>query len=134
VSNAAGARPTDQEEHMSTRAARGAIRVEADERETLLSATRRLLSELLERNAIATEDLVSILFTVTDDLRSVFPAEAARRMGLGKVPLLCAREIDVSGAMPSVVRVLLHFHSDAGLDDVVHVYLDGAESLRDDLA
>jgi chorismate mutase len=116
------------------RAARGAIRLGSDDREMLLSATHRLLDALLQRNAIATEDLVSILFTVTDDLRSVFPAEAARRMGLGKVPLLCAREIDVPGAMPGVVRVLLHFRSDAGLDDVVHVYLDGAESLRDDLA
>ena len=100
----------------------------------LLSATERLLSNLLERNAIETEDLVSILFTVTDDLRSAFPAEAARRMGLGKVPLMCAREIDVPGAMRGVVRVLMHFRSDATLDDVVHVYLDGAESLRDDLA
>ncbi len=119
---------------MSTRAARGAIRVASEDREALLSATERLLSNLLERNAIQTEDLVSILFTVTEDLRAAFPAEAARRMGLGKVPLLCAREIDVPGAMPSVVRVLMHFHSDATLDDVVHVYLDGAESLRDDLA
>ena len=119
---------------MSTRAARGAIRVGSDDREALLSATERLLSNLVERNAIETEDLVSILFTVTEDLRAAFPAEAARRMGLGKVPLLCAREIDVPGAMPSVVRVLMHFHSDATLDDVVHVYLDGAESLRDDLA
>jgi chorismate mutase len=119
---------------VSTRAARGAIRVVSDEREPLLAATERLLSELLRRNAIETEDLVSILFTVTDDLRSVFPAEAARAMGLGKVPLLCAREIDVPGAMTSVVRVLMHFRSDASLDDVVHVYLDGAESLRDDLA
>ena len=119
---------------MSTRAARGAIRVASDDREALLSATERLLSNLLERNAIQTEDLVSILFTVTEDLRAAFPAEAARRMGLGKVPLLCAREIDVPGAMPSVVRVLMHFHSDATLDEVVHVYLDGAETLRDDLA
>jgi chorismate mutase len=119
---------------MSTRAARGAIRVASDDREALLSATERLLSNLLERNAIRTEDLVSILFTVTEDLHAAFPAEAARGMGLGKVPLLCAREIDVPGAMPSVVRVLMHFHSHATLDDVVHVYLDGAESLRDDLA
>jgi len=119
---------------MSTRAARGAIRVASDDREALLSATGRLLSNLLERNAIETEDLVSILFTVTDDLRAAFPAEAARRMGLGKVPLMCAREIDVPGAMRGVVRVLMHFRSDATLDDVVHVYLDGAESLRDDLA
>src|SRR5437870_12186872 len=113
---------------MSTRAARGAIRVASDDREALLSATERLLSNLLERNAIETEDLVSILFTVTDDLRAAFPAEAARRMGLGKVPLMCAREIDVPGAMRGVVRVLMHFRSDATLDDVVHVYLDGAES------
>jgi len=119
---------------MSTRAARGAIRVASEDREALLSATERLLSNLLERNAIQTEDLVSILFTVTDDLRAAFPAEAARRMGLGKVPLLCAREIDVPDAMPSVVRVLMHFHSGATLDEVSHVYLDGAESLRDDLA
>ena len=119
---------------MSMRAARGAIRVATDDREALLSATERLLSNLLERNAIQTEDLVSILFTVTEDLRSAFPAEAARRMGLGAVPLLCAREIDVPGAMPSVVRVLVHFRSDAKLGNVVHVYLEGAESLRDDLA
>src|SRR5204863_5632750 len=135
-SDARESRSTEREEHhaMSTRAARGAIRVASEDREALLSATERLLSNLLERNAIQTEDLVSILFTVTDDLRAAFPAEAARRMGLGKVPLLCAREIDVLGAMPSVVRVLMHFRSDATLDDVVHVYLDGAESLRDDLA
>ncbi|MFL5767488.1 MAG: chorismate mutase [Actinomycetota bacterium] len=119
---------------MSTRAARGAIRVASDDRDALLSSTERLLSNLLGRNGIETEDLVSILFTVTDDLRAAFPAEAARGMGLGKVPLLCAREIDVPGAMPGVVRVLMHFRSDASLEDVVHVYLDGAESLRDDLA
>jgi len=119
---------------MSMRAVRGAIRVAGDDRELLLAATERLLSTLLQRNGIETEDLVSILFTVTDDLRSAFPAEAARRMGLGTVPLLCAREIDVPGAMPSVVRVLVHFRSEAGLKDVVHVYLEGAESLRDDLA
>jgi chorismate mutase len=119
---------------MSMRAARGAIRVASDDRDVLLAATERLLSNLLDRNAIETEDLVSILFTVTDDIRAAFPAEAARKMGLGKVPLLCAREIDVPGAMPSVLRVLMHFRSDVALDDVVHVYLDGAESLRDDLS
>ena len=88
---------------------------------------------MLQRNGIDTEDLVSILFTATDDLRSAFPAEAARRMGLGRVPLMCAREIPVDGAMPSVIRVLVHFHSDRSLDEVAHVYLDGAESLRDDV-
>jgi chorismate mutase len=118
---------------MRVRAARGAIRVPRDEPGDVLSATERLLGELLARNGVANEDLVSVLFTATDDLRSAFPAEAARRMGLGLVPLLCAREIPVAGSMPSVVRVLVHFHTGASLADVVHVYLDGAESLRDDV-
>jgi chorismate mutase len=114
------------------RAARGAIRVPSDDGDALLGSTERLLSVVLQRNAIDPEDLVSIMFTATEDLRSAFPAEAARRMGLGRVPLMCAQEIPVQGSMPSVIRVLLHFHSDRTLDEVVHVYLDGAESLRDD--
>ncbi|MEX0756256.1 MAG: chorismate mutase [Actinomycetota bacterium] len=118
---------------MRVRGARGAIRVPEDRSEVVLEATSRLVGEILDRNAIATDDLVSMLFTTTDGLSSVFPAEAARRMGLGRVPLLCAREIPVEGAMPNVIRILVHFHSDRGLDEVEHVYLDGAESLRDDL-
>lgn len=120
-------------EVMRVRAARGAIVVPRDESEAVLSSTHRLLASLIDRNAIDREDLVSILFTVTDDLRSAFPAEAARRMGLGVVPLLCAREIPVVGSMPAVVRVLMHFHSDRSLSAIEHVYLDGAEALRDDL-
>jgi chorismate mutase len=115
------------------RAARGAIVAPEDSVEGVLSATQRLLAALIERNAVAAEDLVSILFTATDDLRAAFPAEAARRMGLGAVPLMCASEIAVIGSMPSVVRILMHFHSERDLADIVHVYLDGAESLRDDL-
>jgi chorismate mutase len=118
---------------MMLRAARGAIRVTSDDPETLLGATERLLSAMLADNDVRREDLVSVLFTATDDLRSAFPAEAARRIGLGRIPLLCAREIPVAGSMPSVIRVLMHFHTDRTLDDVVHVYLDGAESLRDDV-
>ena len=118
---------------MRLRAARGAIRVPSDDGDALLASTERLLSAVLQRNAIDPEDLVSIMFTATEDLRSAFPAEAARRMGLGRVPLMCAQEIPVDGAMPSVIRILLHFHSDRTLDEVVHVYLDGAESLRDDV-
>ena len=104
----------------------------SDDGDALLGATERLLSAVLQRNEIDREDLVSIMFTATEDLRAAFPAEAARRMGLGRVPLMCAQEISVDGSMPSVIRILLHFHSDRTLDEVEHVYLDGAESRRDD--
>jgi chorismate mutase len=118
---------------MRVRAARGAIKVDEDTAEAVLDATKRLLAAILERNSISTEDLISILFTATDDLRSAFPAEAARRMGLGIVPLMCAREIPVRGSMDRVVRVLAHFHSERDLASIEHIYLDGAEALRDDL-
>ena len=118
---------------MRLRAARGAIRVPSDDGDALLGSTERLLSAVLQRNEIEPEDLVSIMFTATQDLRSAFPAEAARRMGLGRVPLMCAQEIPVDGSMPSVIRILVHFHSDRTLDEVTHVYLDGAETLRDDV-
>ena len=115
------------------RAVRGAIRVERDDAETVLAATSRLLEAVLERNGVATPDIVSVFFTATPDVRSVFPAEAARRMGLGSVPLMCAQEMDVDGALARVVRVLLHFHTTRSQTEVTPVYLDGAESLRDDL-
>jgi monofunctional chorismate mutase len=115
------------------RAARGAITVDGDGREAVLAATERLLSEMLERNAVDPAGIVSILFTATDDIRSAFPAEAARRMGLRSVPLLCARELAVEGAVPGCIRVLMHFHTDRPPGDISHVYLEGARSLRDDL-
>lgn len=118
---------------MRVRAARGAIVVAEDTPTGVLDATQRLLASMLERNAVDPDDLISVLFTVTDDIRSAFPAEAARIMGLGRIPLMCAREIPVQGAMPAVVRVLMHMYTDRGIDDVQHVYLDGAETLRDDL-
>jgi chorismate mutase len=117
----------------TVRAVRGAICVAEDTADAVLSSTGRLLASLLERNDVDREDVVSIFFTSTGDLRSAFPAEAARRMGLGAVPLMCASELDVRGAMPRVVRVLMHFHTDRSQSDVVPAYLDGAESLRDDL-
>ena len=119
---------------ITLRAARGAITVERDAREAVLESTERLLRELLRRNGIGQDDVVSILFTATDDLRSVFPAEAARRIGLVDVPLMCARELDVEGALPSVIRVLVHFSTMRPRSEVAHVYLDGARNLRDDLA
>ena len=115
------------------RAVRGAITVEEDSADGVLTATERLLSTLLQRNGIESSDIVSVFFTATDDLASAFPAEAARRMGLGAVPLMCAREIPVVGAMPRVVRVLMHFHTERTPTEIIPVYLDGAGSLRDDL-
>ncbi|HZP89968.1 MAG TPA: chorismate mutase [Actinomycetota bacterium] len=120
-------------EEVRVRAARGAIRVAEDSADAVLGATERLLATMLERNGATGADLVSVFFTATHDLRSAFPAEAARRMGLGRVPLLCAQEIPVEGSMSRVVRVLMHFHTSRQQAEVAHVYLDGAESLRDDL-
>jgi chorismate mutase len=113
------------------RGLRGAIVVPEDTREAVLGATTRLVTEMMERNELEAASLVSVIFTTTPDLRSAFPAEAARRLGMTDVPLLCAAEIDVAGAMARVVRVLMHAETDRS--DISHVYLDGAESLRDDL-
>jgi chorismate mutase len=118
---------------MTVRAVRGAIKVVEDSPACVLDATERLVLALLERNDAAGDDLISMLFTVTDDISSVFPAEAVRRMGLGAVPLMCAREIPVAGSMLLVVRVLVHLHTSRSLAEIEPVYLDGAESLRDDL-
>jgi chorismate mutase len=118
---------------MTVRAARGAIRVAEDTPSCVLDATERLVRAMLEANGAAGDDVISMLFTVTDDIASVFPAEAVRRMGLGAVPLMCAREIPVVGSMPLVVRVLMHLHTGRSRSEVQPVYLDGAESLRDDL-
>lgn len=118
---------------MAVRGARGAIVVPEDERISLLLATSRLLGAMIERNSVESGEIASVIFTATPDLRSAFPAEAARQMGLTGVPLLCSTEIDVKGAMPRVVRILLLFNTELGQDGVAHVYLDGAESLRDDL-
>lgn len=113
-------------------ALRGATTVDANEAEPILAATGELMEELLRRNALAAEQLVSCIFTLTDDLDAEFPAVAARRMGLSQVPLLCAREIPVRGALPRVIRVLMHCQLDEGLEPQ-HVYLGEARKLRLDL-
>ena len=115
------------------RAARGAITVDKDTRTVVLDATERLLREMLQRNAVGDGEVVSVLFTATDDVTSVFPAEAARRIGLTDVPLMCMREMAVEGSLGSCIRVLMHFHTERPPSDVVHVYLEGARALRDDL-
>ena len=119
---------------MTVRAARGAIKVKRDTPPCVLDATERLVRAMLERYRAEGDELISMLFTVTDDIVSVFPAEAVRRMGLGLVPLMCAREIPVVGSMPLVVRVLMHLHTERSPAEMQPVYLDGTESLRDDLA
>jgi chorismate mutase len=117
---------------MKLHALRGAITVEANEADAILSATEELVREVMERNALDPEHMVSCIFTCTNDLDAEFPAVAARSMGLSAVPLLCAREIDVPDALPKVIRLLLHCYMgpDAGPK---HVYLKDAESLRRDL-
>ena len=116
---------------MATRAIRGATRLTADDPAEMAEAVVELVSAMLERNELATDDLISVIFTATPDLVSMFPAAAARGLGLGDVPLLCAQEIDVAGAL---TRVLLHAELDRPRAEVVHVYLRGAEVLRQDLA
>jgi chorismate mutase len=114
-------------------ALRGATTVEADTREAVLDRTRELLAALLERNAVDHDQLVSIIFTSTGDLHSEFPALAARSLGLGDVPLLCARELDVTGGNPRTIRVLIHCYSTRPRASLRHVYLHRAKHLRDDL-
>lgn len=118
---------------MMVRAARGAITVDQDGREAVLDATERLLAELLQRNDLEAADVVSIVFTATDDIHSMFPATAAREVGLGDVPLLCARELDITGGAPRCIRVLMHVETDRPRGTLHHVYLEGASGLRDDL-
>jgi chorismate mutase len=118
---------------VAVRAVRGAIQVDADERAQILEATTELLTEVLRRNQIDSEDLISVVFTATPDLHAEFPAYAARQMGITDVPLLCASEIDVPGAMPRVLRLLAHVETTLPRRDLRHVYLRGAAQLRTDL-
>jgi chorismate mutase len=114
------------------RALRGAITVERNDADAILGATEELVRTVLERNELAAPDLVSCIFTCTDDLDAAFPAEAARRLGLSSVPLLCAREIGVPGALPRVIRLLVHCYTDPDAEPR-HVYLREATSLRADI-
>lgn len=106
----------------------------ADDAEEMTAAVVELITAMLERNSLGSDDLVSILFTATPDLHCAFPAAAARGLGLSDVPLICAQELDVAGAAPRVVRVLIHADTSMPRADVQHVYLRGAEVLRQDLA
>jgi chorismate mutase len=115
------------------RALRGATTVDEDTREAIHARVVELLTELFGRNGVDHDDLISLLFTATGDLHSAFPAAGAREFGLGDVPLLCARELDITGATPRCIRLLVHLETDHSRAELRHVYLHGAVSLRDDL-
>jgi chorismate mutase len=118
---------------MAVRAVRGATQVDHDDREEILAGTAELVREVLARNTIDPDDLISIVFTATPDLTAEFPAYAARQMGLTDVPLLCTTEIAVPRAMPRVLRLLAHVETSRPREEIRHVYLRGATALRTDL-
>jgi chorismate mutase len=110
------------------------VQVDADERELILEGTTELVSEVMARNDLTPDDVISVLFTVTPDLTAEFPALAARKLGFHDVPLICATEIPVPGAMPRVVRLMAHVETDQPRSAIQHVYLRGAAALRLDIA
>ncbi|HSE55741.1 MAG TPA: chorismate mutase [Nocardioidaceae bacterium] len=118
---------------MAVRAVRGATQLDVDDREHMLERVAEMVTDVMEANSLDVDDFISVIFTATPDLVSEFPAYAARRLGFGDVPLICARELDVSGAMPRVVRMLAHVETDLPRKEITHVYLHGAAALRSDL-
>jgi chorismate mutase len=119
---------------VTVRAIRGAIQVDADDRDAILEGTAELVTAVMSRNDLTTDDVISVLFTVTPDLTAEFPALAARKIGFHEVPLMCATEIPVRGAMPRVVRLMAHVDTDRLRSEIQHVYLRGAAALRLDIA
>jgi chorismate mutase len=118
---------------LTVRGLRGATTVDADTTAQVTERSQELMREIMARNELVEDDIVSVLFTATPDITSIFPATAIREIGFGAVPLLCAAEIAVPGAMPLCIRVLLHVHTMRSRDEMHHVYLHGAQGLRDDL-
>jgi chorismate mutase len=117
----------------AVRALRGATTVESDEADQVRARTVALLQEIVDRNGIDHDDIISVLFTATDDIHSIFPAAAARDIGFGDIPLICARELDIVGSTPLCIRVLMHLNTSLSRSELRHVYLEGASGLRDDL-
>ena len=119
---------------MTIRGIRGATTVEADQPELILAATQEVLEAILKANpGMLPEEVASAIFTVTDDLRSTFPAQAARQMGWSLVPMICSREIPVPGSLPRTIRVLVHWNTELPQNAITHVYLREAVKLRPDL-
>ena len=120
---------------MPVRGVRGAITVESNSKPEILEATRSLLEEVISKNDLSDfSEIVSAVFTTTPDLTAAFPAEAARELGMASVPLLCASEINVPGALPLVIRILLHVNTDKHQDEMMHIYLRDAQKLRRDIS
>ncbi|WP_432519443.1 chorismate mutase [Kineococcus sp. SYSU DK006] len=119
---------------MSVRAIRGAVQVDVDERAEVLARTRDLVAEVVRVNELSLDDFISVIFTSTADLVSEFPAVAARELGMGDVPLMCARELEIEGSMPRVIRLMAHVETTRSRSEVRHVYLNGAQALRRDIA
>ena len=117
----------------AVRALRGATTLDVDEAGHLTERVQTLVTQMLDRNDVAKDDLISVVFTATDDIHSMFPATAGRAAGLGDVPLICARELDVVGGTPRCIRVLMHFVTERSRTQLHHVYLEQARNLRDDL-
>lgn len=115
------------------RAIRGAITVENNSADEILAATEKMLKTIIDENNLKIDDMISMLFSLTPDLDAVFPARAARNMGIVDVPLMCMSEIPIDGALEKCVRILLHVNSDKSLKEINHVYLGGAVVLRPDL-
>jgi chorismate mutase len=118
---------------VSVRAVRGATQLVTDTREEMLDRVAEMVTEVMAANRLDVDDFISVIFTATSDLVAEFPAYAARQLGFGEVPLLCARELEIEGSMPRVVRMLAHVESDLPRADITHVYLHGAAALRTDL-
>ncbi|MGY0063049.1 chorismate mutase [Streptomyces sp. LZ34] len=119
---------------MAVRAVRGAVQLERDEPQHMHEQVSALLTAILERNGLTPDDLISVWFTATPDLHSDFPAVAVRKLGITDVPLICAQELDIAGAMPRVVRILAHIETGLAKSDLAHVYLGAAAALRKDIA
>ena len=117
----------------AVRALRGATTIESDTTDQIRTRTIELLEQMLERNGVNHDDIISVLFTATGDIHSMFPASAARDIGFGDIPLICARELDIKDATPLCIRVLMHLNTTVSRSDLRHVYLEGASGLRDDL-
>ena len=118
---------------MAVRAVRGATQLDEDVRDHMLERVAEMVTDVMDANGLDVDDFISVIFTATSDLHAEFPAYAARRLGFGEIPLICARELEIDGSMPRVVRMLAHVETELSKSEVTHVYLHGAAALRRDL-